>query len=46
MAILKSAVFWIILAAASEIIALSPMKDNSVIQLVLHALQSLKGKKS
>ena len=46
MAILESAVFWIILAAASEIIALSPMKDNSVIQLVLHALQSLKGKKS
>jgi hypothetical protein len=45
MAVLESAIFWIIIAAASEIIALSPMKDNSVIQLVLHALNSLKGKK-
>jgi len=45
MAVLESAIFWIILAAASEIIALSPLKDNSVIQLVLHALNSLKGKK-
>jgi len=45
MAVLESAVFWIIIAAASEIIALSPLKDNSVIQLVLHALNSLKGKK-
>jgi len=31
--------FWI------EIIALSPLKDNSVIQLVFHALRSLKAKK-
>jgi hypothetical protein len=46
MAILESAAFWIIVAAASELIALSPMKDNSIIQLVLHTLQSLKGKKS
>ena len=45
MAILESAIFWIVLAAASEIIALSPLKDNSVIQLVLHALNTLKGKK-
>ncbi len=46
MAILESAVFWIILAAASEIIALSPLKDNSIIQLVVHTLKSLKpGKK-
>ena len=45
MAILESAVFWIILAAASEIIALSPLKDNSVIQLVLHAIKSMKGGK-
>jgi hypothetical protein len=37
--------FWIIVAAASEIIALSPLKDNSVIQLVFHALRSLKAKK-
>ena len=47
MAILESAIFWIVLAAASEIIAFSPLKDNSIIQLVFHTLQSLKpGKKS
>ena len=46
MAVLESAIFWIIVAAASEIIALSPLKDNSIIQLVFHALDSLKGKKS
>lgn len=45
MAILESAAFWIIVAAASEIIALSPLKDNSIIQLVLHTLKALKGKK-
>ncbi len=46
MVVLESAAFWIIVAAASEIIALSPYKDNSIIQLVLHALRSLKGKKN
>jgi len=46
MAILESAAFWIIVAAASELIALSSMKDNSIIQLVLHTLKALKGKKS
>ena len=46
MAVLESAIFWIIIAAASEIIALSPLKDNSIIQLVFHALETLKGKKS
>ena len=42
MAVLESAAFWIIVAAASEIIALSPMKDNSIIQIVLHALRKIK----
>jgi hypothetical protein len=37
--------FWICVAAASELIALSPLKDNSIIQLVFHALRALKGKK-
>lgn len=47
MAILESAIFWIVIAAASEIIALTPLKSNSVIQLVLSALNSVKpGKKS
>lgn len=45
MAILESAIFWIILAAASEIIALTPLKSNSMIQLVLQALNTLKPKK-
>jgi len=34
--------FWIVVAAASELIALSPLKDNSIIQLVFHALSALK----
>jgi len=42
MAILESAIFWIVVAAASEIIALTPLKSNSVIQLVLSALNSIK----
>ena len=45
MAVLESAVFWIVIAAASEIIALSPLKDNSLIQIVLHALDAVKKKK-
>jgi hypothetical protein len=45
MGILESAAFWIILAAASELIALSPLKDNSVLQMVLSTLKSLKGLK-
>ena len=44
MAILESAAFWIIVAAASEIIALSPLKDNSIVQLIFHLLQNVKGK--
>jgi len=47
MAVLESAAFWIIVAAASELIALSPLKDNSIIQVVFHLLENLKnvGKK-
>ena len=44
--ILAHPAFWIVIAAASELIALSPLKDNSVIQLVFHALRSIKAKKS
>jgi hypothetical protein len=42
MAILESAIFWIVLAAASEIIALTPLKSNSMLQLVLNAVNQLK----
>ena len=37
--------FWIAVTAASEIIGMSKLKDNSVIQLAFHALESLKPKK-
>ena len=37
--------FWIVVAAASELIALSPLKDNSVIGLVFTALRAIKSKK-
>jgi hypothetical protein len=45
MVVFESAIFWIVLAAASEIIALTPLKSNSMIQLVLSALNSIKPKK-
>jgi hypothetical protein len=38
--------FWIVLSAASELIGISPLKSNSLIQLVLHALHSIKPKKN
>jgi hypothetical protein len=35
--------FWIVLAAASELIGMSPqLKSNSIIQLVLQALYAIK----
>jgi hypothetical protein len=37
--------FWILVGAASEIIGISPLKSNSVVQLLLSALKSLKPKK-
>jgi len=37
--------FWIIVAAASELIALSPLKSNSIIQLVLQILKLIQEKK-
>lgn len=42
MEIIESPIFWIVIAAASEIIALTPLKSNSVIQLALSALNSVK----
>jgi len=45
MAVLESAAFWIIIAALSEIIALSPYKDNSIVQLVMSAVNAIKPKK-
>jgi hypothetical protein len=38
--------FWIVVAAASELIAISPLKSNSIVQLVFQVLSVLKGKKT
>ena len=43
--IINSPITWIVLAAMSEIIALTPLKDNSVIELLFTALRSIKPKK-
>lgn len=40
--ILSNPITWVVIAAASEIIALSPLKDNSIIQIILKALLQLK----
>ena len=40
--ILSNPITWIVVAAASEIIALTPLKSNSIIQLLLKAVVSLK----
>ena len=45
MGIIESPIFWIIVAAASEIIALTPLRSNSVIQLVLQAVEAIKPSK-
>ena len=42
MELLNSPIFWIVVAAASEIIALTPLKSNSVVQLLLQALNAVK----
>ena len=44
--ILSSPITWIVLTAVSEIIALSPLKDNSIVQVILrYALQLKPGVK-
>tara|TARA_R100001129_G_scaffold123260_2_gene85886 strand:- start:1097 stop:1240 length:144 start_codon:yes stop_codon:yes gene_type:complete len=45
MGIIESPIFWILIAAASEIIALTPLRSNSVIQLVLQAVEAIKPSK-
>jgi hypothetical protein len=40
--ILNHAATWIVIAALSELIALSPLKSNSIVQLVLQALYAIK----
>lgn len=40
--IISSPITWIIIGALSEVIALSPLKDNSIIQLVFTMLRAAK----
>lgn len=45
MEFLQHPAFWIVVAAASELIALSPLKSNSIVQLVFQMLNLIKAKK-
>lgn len=45
MEFLQHPAFWIVVAAASELIALSPLKSNSIVQLVFQVLNLIKAKK-
>ena len=42
--LLQNPIFWVIVTAASEIIGVSKLKDNSIIELVIHTLMILKPK--
>jgi hypothetical protein len=42
MEFLSHPAFWVVLAAASELIGMSKLKSNSLIQLVLQALYAIK----
>ena len=44
--LLANPITWIVFTAVSEIIGMSKLKDNSIIQLVLRALMQLKPKKA
>jgi hypothetical protein len=45
MDVLSHPAFWIVLAAASELIGMSPLKSNSLVQLLLRALYAIKPEK-
>ena len=42
--ILSNPIFWIVVTAVSEVIGMSKLKDNSIIELVLHTLMRFKPK--
>jgi len=44
MEIFASPVFWIIFGLVSELIALSPLKENSVVQILLTYIKKFKTK--
>jgi hypothetical protein len=39
---LQHPAFWVVLAAVSELIGMSKLKSNSIIQLILQALYAIK----
>lgn len=39
---LASPELWVVVALISELVALSPAKDNSIIQVIIRAVKSLK----
>lgn len=43
--IIHSPITWIIIAALSEIIALTPLKENSVLEMALRLINQIKPKK-
>ena len=38
----QNPIFWVVISALSEIIGMSKLKDNSVIELIFHLLMRLK----
>lgn len=40
--IINHPAFWIVVAAASELVAISPLRENSIVQLIFTALNSLR----
>jgi len=40
--VISNPIFWIIFSAISEIVALTPLKSNSVVELLLAAVKSIK----
>lgn len=45
MDLLSNPAFWIILTATSELLALSPLKSNSIVQLIIQIIKLLQTKK-
>jgi hypothetical protein len=47
LAVISHPAFWIVIAALEELIALSPLRQNSVLQVLLTAIRSIRpgGKK-
>jgi len=43
--ILSHPAFWVVVAAASELIGMSKLRDNSIIQMLFTAIRSLKSTK-